>query len=104
MAKYLVVYRAPTSAREMMANATPEQTQAGMDAWMAWAHRCGDALVDLGSPLGDAIHVGAASAAGDIAGFSIIQADSAEAMRGMLDGHPHLMTPGAASIDAYEFL
>jgi hypothetical protein len=39
MKKFLVLYRAPISAREQMAKATPEQAKAGMDAWMGWAKR-----------------------------------------------------------------
>jgi hypothetical protein len=37
MKKFLVLYRAPISAREQMAKATPEQAKAGMDAWMGCA-------------------------------------------------------------------
>ena len=51
MTKYLLVYRAPVSAAEQMANTDPEAAQAGMDARMAWSQRAGSAIVDLGSPL-----------------------------------------------------
>ena len=37
MSKFMVLYRAPESVREQMANATPEQRQAGLEAWRAWA-------------------------------------------------------------------
>ena len=52
MTKYLVIYHAPAAAFEKMKDATPEQMKAGMEPWMQWAERCGDGLVDLGSPLG----------------------------------------------------
>ena len=39
MTRYLVIYEAPVSAQQQFADATPEQTQAGMDAWIAWAER-----------------------------------------------------------------
>jgi hypothetical protein len=42
MARFLVLYRAPVSAREQMANVTPEHAQAGMDLWREWAGRVGD--------------------------------------------------------------
>jgi len=45
-----------------MANVTPEQAQAGMEAWRAWAAKAGPAIVDLGA---------AVSGDGDITGFSI---------------------------------
>ena len=52
MTKYLVIYHAPAAAFEKMKDATPEQMKAGMEPWMQWAERCGEGLVDLGSPLG----------------------------------------------------
>src|SRR5215510_13456177 len=60
MTKFMVLYRSFASARDQMENATPEQRKAGMDAWMAWAARAGDAIVDLGSPLDSVTRVGAA--------------------------------------------
>ena len=103
MAKFMVMYRSPVSARDQMAGGTPEQAQAGMDAWMAWAAKAGDAIVDLGAPLADAAHLGGGSATGDITGFSVLQAESADALTSLLDAHPHLGMPGA-SIDVLEFI
>jgi hypothetical protein len=94
VSKFLVLYRSSASAREQMAAATPEQAQAGMEAWQAWAQKAGSAVVDLGSPLaGD----------GDIAGFSVLQADSRSALDDVLADHPHRHAPGS-KIDVYEFL
>jgi hypothetical protein len=104
MAKYMILYRAPMSARDQMANATPEQMKAGMDAWMAWAGKAGDAVVDLGTPLAPSTHVGATAASGeDVCGYSILQAASAQDITNLLDGHPHLEMPGS-SIDVVEML
>ena len=103
MTKFMVLYRSSTSARDQMANATPEQMKAGMEAWMQWAAKAGDAVVDLGAPLTPA-HIGPGSSdAGEISGYSIMQADSAEALGGVLDGHPHLSMPGN-SIEVLEML
>jgi hypothetical protein len=105
MTKFMVLYRSVTSAREQMASGTPEQAQAGMDAWMAWAAKAGDAIVDLGAPLADAAHVGPGSAGGGadhVTGFSVLQAESADALTSVLDGHPHLAIGG--SIEVLEFL
>jgi hypothetical protein len=77
-----------------MANATPEQAQAGMQAWQAWAESAGSALVDLGAPL---------DGADDVTGFSILQADSRAVLDDVLADHPHRHTPGA-SIDVLEFM
>jgi hypothetical protein len=105
MTKFMVLYRSAMSAREQMASGTPEQARAGMEAWMAWAAKAGDAIVDLGAPLAGAAHVGPGSAGEDgdyISGFSILQAQSADEVTSILDGHPHLGMGG--SIDVLEFL
>jgi hypothetical protein len=104
MSKYLLLYRSPVSAQDQMANASPEQAQAGMDAWMAWAGTAGPAITDLGSPVALVDTVGG-SEPGDsfIGGYSIMEADSVEALRGLLEGHPHLMLDGA-SIEVHELL
>lgn len=100
MTKYLVLYRAKTTAAEQMAQGTSEQAQASMEAWTAWAQKAGDAVVDLGSPLGV---VEAGGDEGDpIGGFSILQAESAEDLTATLEGHPHAAWGG--TIETLEFL
>jgi hypothetical protein len=100
MPKYLVLYRAKTTAAEQMGQSTPEQAQAGMEAWMAWSRRAGAAIVDMGSPLG---MVEAGGDSGDpIGGFSILQAESADALAEALAGHPH--TEWGGTIETLEFL
>jgi hypothetical protein len=90
--KYLVLYRSKLTAAEQMAQGTPEQAQAGMEAWMAWAARAGDAIVDLGTPTQV---VDAGGDTGDpVGGYSILQAESADALAKVLDGHPHTETGG----------
>jgi hypothetical protein len=106
MTKFMVLYRSSASAREQMASATPEQAKAGMEAWMNWAAKAGDAVVELGAPLAPTTEVGSGgpgAEASSISGFSILQADSIEVVTSLLDGHPHLDVPGA-SIAVLEFL
>jgi YCII-related domain len=86
MTKYLVLYKADQSAQQQMAGASPEEAQAGMAAWMEWQQRAGDAIVDMGSPVAPADDTADPS----IGGYSIVQADSPEALASVLDGHPHL--------------
>jgi hypothetical protein len=100
MSRFLVLYRSTTSAAEQMAAGRPEQAQAGMDAWMAWAQRAGDAVVDLGAPL--AVVEPGGDAGDPIGGFSILQADDADALVKVLDGHPHAAMGG--TIEILEFL
>jgi hypothetical protein len=94
VSKFLLLYRSPISAREQMANATPEEAQAGMQAWQAWAESAGSAILDLGAPL-----VGE----GDVTSFSILEADSRGSLDELLADHPHRHMPGA-SIDVLEFM
>ena len=99
MTKYLVLYRSGTTAQEQMAQSSPEQAQAGMDAWTQWAGQAGSAVVDLGSPLGV---VESGGDTGDpVGGYSILEAESAEALEG-LQGHPHRTMGG--TIETLEFL
>jgi hypothetical protein len=95
MKKFLVLYRSSVSAADQMAAATPEQAEAGMNAWMDWSERNRDAIVELGSPLGGD---------SDVSGYSIVQAESKDAAAELLEDHPHLRMPGDSSIELLEFL
>ena len=98
MKKYLILYLSPTPAREEMANRSPEQQKAGMDAWQQWARKAGDAVVDLGAPLAD---VGGKKT--QIAGFSILEANSPSEIDQLLRDHPHTKHP-SATIEVHEFI
>jgi hypothetical protein len=87
--KYLVLYRSNMTAGEQMAQSTPEQAQAGIDAWTAWAQQAGDAIVDLGTPL--AVVDPGGDSGDPIGGYSILQAESQEALNKVVAGHPHRM-------------
>ncbi|MCA9588873.1 MAG: hypothetical protein KC657_26335 [Myxococcales bacterium] len=106
MKKFLVLYRAPKAAFEQMMKATPEQQKAGMDAWMAWGKTAASSLVDMGAPLGKSLSVKKASvtpADNDLGGYSIMQAESKEALAKTLEGHPHFMMDGG-TIDVVEVM
>jgi hypothetical protein len=93
MPKFMVLYRSTVPPADLMADSTPEQMQAGMDAWMAWTQKCGDALVDLGSPLGGGTTVTAQSVSpsdGQLAGFSILDTGSIDEATALVQDHPHL--------------
>ncbi len=104
MSKFMILYRAQASAREQMANATPEQKEAGTQAWRAWATKVGYAVTDLGAPLAHTVHVGPGAASTDgVSGYTILEAGSADEVETLLDGHPHLQMPGA-SIEVLEVI
>ena len=106
MKNFIVLYRAPADMTAMAAAMTPEEREKGMEAWMAWAKGIGDGLVDMGAPLsnGQLLHPdGTSRASGtDVAGFSIVQAESTEEAKKLLVGHPHLAWNAACSIEVYE--
>ena len=72
MTKFMFVYHAPMSP----ADATPpdpDQMQAVMDQWMAWAGKVGDGMVDFGTPLANGVRVAAdgsrSPSTRDVAGY-----------------------------------
>jgi hypothetical protein len=96
MKKFLVLYKAPNSSFEQMMKAAPEQQKAGTEAWMAWGQQAAALIVDMGAPLGKSLRVtkqGSAASTNDLGGYSILQAESKEALAKALTGHPHFMTP-----------
>ena len=106
MKKFIVLYIAPQSAQAQMAESSPEAAQEGMKAWMAWAERAGEGIVDLGTPLGEGKEItatGSSETNTGMGGYTILQAEDLTGAQTLLDGHPHLMMPGA-SIQVYETL
>ena len=107
MKKFLVLYKAPASAFEQMQKSTPEQRKAGMEAWMAWSKKAAASIVDMGAPLGKSLRVtkggGSSQSSNDLGGYSILQAESKEALAESLKGHPHFMMPDG-SIEIIEYL
>jgi hypothetical protein len=96
MKKFLVLYKAPQTAFEQMQKSTPEQQKAGMDAWTTWGKKAAASIVDMGAPLGKSLRVtkgGASPTTNDLGGYSILQAESKEALGEALKGHPHFMMP-----------
>ena len=106
MKKFHVLYKAPASSFEQMKKATPEQQKAGMDAWMGWSKKAAANIVDMGAPLGKSMRVtkgGTAASTNDLGGYSLLQAESKEALAEALKGHPHFMMPDG-SIEIVEVM
>jgi hypothetical protein len=108
MKKFLVLYKAsPEAFQHMMKSSTPEQQKAGMEAWMTWSKKAGSSLVDMGSPLGKSVSVAKGGAVSpvvnDLGGYSIMQAESKEALAAAMKEHPHFMMPDS-SIEIVELM
>src|SRR5215467_2237958 len=96
MKKFLVLYKAPTASYEQMKKATPDQQKAGMEAWMTWSKKSASSIVDMGAPLGKSLRVtksGSSPTTNDLGGYSVLQAESKEALAETLKAHPHFMMP-----------
>lgn len=107
MAKYMVLYNGTGSAKEVMANTTPEDMKVSMDEWIAWRDQAAKtAEVEFGLPL-DAVSSitsnGVAASNSHVSGYSIIESDSKDTVIELLQTHPHLKQPGN-SIDVLEML
>jgi len=92
MKKFLVLYKASAAGFEQAMKATPEEQKAGMQGWMAWGQKAASSIVDMGGPLGKSLRVtpsGPSPTTNDLGGYSILQAESKEALATMLEGHPH---------------
>jgi hypothetical protein len=55
-------------------------------------------------PLGESRSVGSKSTDSQVTGYSILEAGSLDDALKLVEDHPHLKTPGGATIDVYEFL
>jgi hypothetical protein len=105
MAEFIVIYYAPQSAKEKMKNMSPEDMKKGMEPWMKWAEKCGEHLVDMGSPLGNGQHIdasGTTSSKIEVAGYSVLKAESMAEAENLLKGHPHLEWGDGCYIEVHE--
>jgi hypothetical protein len=105
MKKFMILYMAPVSAEQQM-NVSPEEQKKGMEPWNAWFKKQGKAIVDMGAPLGMGMHfTEKASSKGktEITGYTIVQAEDMEAVKTMVNEHPHFMLP-KATIEVFEVM
>ena len=106
MARFIVTYLAPAqAAMEKMANATPEEKEAGMKPWMDWMASCGSALIDGGAPLmaqGNLTKSGWNNPNSSVTGYSILEAENIDAAKKLVEGHPHLEWIDGCAIDIFE--
>ena len=103
MTKFLCLYRGPATPMDAF---TPEQSAEQAKAWTDWMSRVGSALVDGGAPFGARAAVaddGSSPTPSDQNGYSILEADSLDDARKLLDRHPFLAEgKGRFSIEVFE--
>jgi enoyl-[acyl-carrier-protein] reductase (NADH) len=93
--RYLAIYLGSATARQKAMSAgtvTAASAASGMAAWVAWAAKHQDAIVDMGAPLGTTKRVspdGIADTANQATAYVIVEADSHAAAAAMFVDHPH---------------
>ena len=106
MKKFIVTYHAPEDFMAQSANADPAEMEKGMEAWMAWAAKCGNQLVDMGTPLmgGQKLNPDGKSenSQRQVCGYSVLQAENMKEAKSLLIDHPHLQWNGACEIEVHE--
>ena len=108
---FLVVYHMNAAAQRKTQAAMkkdPASMAEGMNAWMAWAKKCGSSLVDMGNPLGKGVKLSGKTATPsrrNVTGYSIIKAPTMAGAKKLLKGHPHLTwTPSGCDIEVHEVM
>lgn len=108
MKKFLVLYHAPIDAVSQTASMSKEDQAKGMQLWMDWANKCGDKLVDLGSPLMNGLELmpggKTKNSDKDVTGYSLLQAENMEEAKRLLQDHPHLGWNASCSIEVHEMM
>lgn len=105
MKKFVVLYYSPKEAMAKMATASPEEMKAGEKDWMDWFDSLGEHLVDRGEYFSQGVRfVGSdvEDATGKVTGYSLIQADSMDQAKSLLENHPHLEWFEGCAVEAYE--
>jgi hypothetical protein len=99
MKKFLVIYRMDMDAmKKMMANSTPEMQKKGMEDWQKWMDANKAMFADPGAPAGKNTEVsanGSMQKSNDVGGYSVVNADSVDAVAEMLKSSPHFQMPGS---------
>jgi hypothetical protein len=105
MAKFIYLYRGPAPP---MSDRTPEQGAERKAAFGAWMEKAGAALIDVGSPFGSSASVrddGTEGSAGDLTGYTIVEADDLAAAKALTAGLPFLSgSDGKCAVEIFELL
>jgi hypothetical protein len=106
MKKFLAVYTGTPDAFEKFQKQFPDPEQhkarekAGMDGWLQWVSSHQKFIVDIGGPLGRTKRIAATGISdirNNIAGFTVVQAESHGAAAALFLQHPHFtLFPGDA--------
>jgi hypothetical protein len=103
MAKFIYLYRGPATP---MDDFTPEQGAEVMAAWNTWIEASGSGIAEVGNPFGARTAVagdGSTRDAGDLNGYSIVEADDLAGAVALTEKHPFLSDGTATfAIEVFE--
>ena len=103
MATFMYLYRGPAAP---MAGLTPEQAAERSAAFGAWMAKAGPALADAGRPFGASVSVrddGTHGSAGDLIGYSVVEAGDLAEAAALADGLPVLSgSDGKFTVEIFE--
>jgi len=113
MKRFMAVYTGSPAAFEkyQRENPDPEKRKAldrkGMDAWMKWGEDHAKSIVENGGPLGRTKRVtreGIADIRNNLAGYTVVEAESQEAAAKMFLDHPHFTIFPGDGVEIMEVL
>ena len=87
--------------------ARKQREKAGMQAWFAWADKHAKAIADGGAPLGKTKRIGPggiSDISNQIAGYTIVRAESHAAAARLFENHPHFTLFPGDSVEVMECL
>lgn len=106
MAKFMILYKTSASAKDLMANSTPEEMKASMDEWTKWKENLDDSMsMEWGLPLQGVSEVTATEirdSQSPISGYATMEGEK-DAITEVLKTHPHLKRSDA-SIEVLEMI
>lgn len=105
MKKFMVLYFAPIEEQKKMADKSPGEMMEDMKPWLQWQEKMGDTLVEMGAPLINGKKItksGVTDSEKEVAGYSVIQAESIDKASELLENHPHFDLFDGAQIEVYE--
>jgi len=97
MAKFIFIYHGGSTPQD------PDEQQKVMAAWEGWLGGLGEAIVDMGNPLGPSSTVHSSNVADDggsnpASGYSLVQAGSIDQAIEMAKGCPILADNGSVEV------
>lgn len=113
MKRFMAVYIGTAAALEKYQQKVPDPAQrkarekAGMEAWERWAAANQKSIVDQGAPLGKTKRIsaeGIADTRNNLAGYTVVQAESHEAAARLFENHPHFTVFPGDSVEVMECL